>query len=106
MFYVFLLIVAALGALVYVAFFMSQVPGATEERLGQLEPLPPHLGQWLEVDTELAESRIKEVRHLLSESTGFAGPRLIRQVRYRDPDSHEILEIEPEERIKRKRIRV
>ncbi len=105
MFYVFLLLVAALGALVYLAFFMSQVPGAKEERLGQLEPLPPHLGKWLKVDTNPDEKRIREERHLLGESNGFGGSKLLLQVRYRDPISKEIVEIMPEERIRRKRIR-
>ncbi len=40
MFFLFLLIVAALGVGVYLVFIFKLVPGAAEERLGVLEPLP------------------------------------------------------------------
>jgi len=112
-FYVFLLIVAALGVLVYLVFIFKLVPGAAEERLGVLEPLPDDIGQW-RVDEQseqakaaLARSRKREERLFFEEGKGlFAQGRLVRQVRYRNLSTNAIEEVEPDEPVKRKRIRV
>ena len=112
MFYVFLVIVAALGVGVYLLFIFRLVPGAAEERLGVLEPLPPHVGKW-QVDEDsslgkaaLARHRKREERLFFEEGTGLmAQGRLVRQVRYRNLTSNAIEEVEPDEVVKRKRIR-
>src|SRR6187551_1697958 len=66
-FYVFLLIVGAIGALAYLALFMSHVPGAADERLGTLEPLPEKLNEWVEDQAQSADGLVCERRHLMSE---------------------------------------
>ncbi|MEO8900041.1 MAG: hypothetical protein ABI488_00570 [Polyangiaceae bacterium] len=108
MFYVFLLIVAALGVAVYLVFVFKLVPGAAEERLGVLEPLPDDIGQW-HTDEEseqgkaaLARERKREERLFFEEGKG----RLVRQVRYRNLSDNAIEEVEPDQPVKRKRIRV
>lgn len=101
-FYVFLLIVGAIGALAYLALFMSHVPGAADERLGTLEPLPEKLNEWVEDQAQSADGLVCERRHLMSEPSSG---KMILQVRYRDPTSRDILRIEPERVIKRKRRR-
>lgn len=113
MFYVFLLIVAALGVLVYLVFIFKLVPGAAEERLGVLEPLPDDIGQW-RVDeaseqgkAALARDRKREERLFFEEGKGLmAQGRLVRQVRYRRLSDNAIAEVEPDQPVKRKRIRV
>ncbi len=106
MFYLFLLILAALSVGVYLLFFMQHVPGAKEERLGVLEPLPANLGQWQEdtsgPDAERAKAQglRREVRTYFDETHD----RLLKQVRYRDSQSGEIVRSEPDEPIKRRRI--
>lgn len=113
MFFLFLLIVAALGIGVYLVFIFKLVPGAAEERLGVLEPLPADIGQW-HVDQEsalgkaaLERNRKREERLYFEEGKGLlAQGRLVRQVRYRNLSSNAIEEIEPDEPVKRKRIRV
>jgi hypothetical protein len=112
-FFLFLLIVAALGIAVYLVFIFKLVPGAAEERLGVLEPLPDDIGQWqLDEDSELgkaalARNRKREVRLFFEEGKGvMAQGRLVRQVRYRNLSSNAIEEVEPDEPVKRKRIRV
>ena len=113
MFYVFLLIVAALGVLVYLVFIFKLVPGAAEERLGVLEPLPEDIAQW-RVDEEseqgkaaLAKGRKREERLFFEEGKGLlAQGRLVRQVRYRNLSDNAIEEVEPDQPVKRKRIRV
>lgn len=113
MFFLFLLIVAALGIGVYLVFIFNLVPGAAEERLGVLEPLPEDIGQW-HVDEEsalgkaaLGRHRKREERLFFEEGKGlFSQGRLVRQVRYRNLSSNAIEEVEPDEPIKRKRIRV
>jgi len=112
-FFLFLLIVAALGIGVYLVFIFKLVPGAAEERLGVLEPLPADIGQW-HVDQEsalgkaaLERNRKREERLYFEEGKGLlAQGRLVRQVRYRNLSSNAIEEIEPDEPVKRKRIRV
>ncbi len=104
-FFVFLLVIAALGAAVYLTVFLSQVPGAKEERFGKLEPLPERLGEWLRDDEPDPSGRIREQRHLFNERTGFGAGELVLQVRYRDPGTDAIVHVEPERVVQRRRIR-
>ncbi|HEY3668678.1 MAG TPA: hypothetical protein VGL19_21925 [Polyangiaceae bacterium] len=113
MFYLFLLLVAALGVAVYLLFIFKLVPGAAEERLGVLEPLPDDIGKWrVDADSELGRAallrnRKREERLFFEEGTGLmAQGRLLRQVRYRNLSSNAIEEVEPDLPVKRKRIRV
>ncbi|MEI9940804.1 MAG: hypothetical protein WDO69_26610 [Pseudomonadota bacterium] len=113
MFFLFLLIVAALGIAIYLVFIFKLVPGAAEERLGVLEPLPDDIGQWhVDEDSALAKAalqrnRKREERLFFEEGKGLmAQGRLVRQVRYRNLSDNAIEEVEPDEPVKRKRIRV
>jgi hypothetical protein len=110
-FYVFLILVGVAAVGVYLLFIFSQVPGAKEQRLGVLEPLPPDLGKW-KVDEDSPEGAaakreglVREVRFLHYETAGFSHGRLVQQVRYKKPDTHEIVRVEPEREIKRKRVK-
>jgi hypothetical protein len=112
-FYVFLLIVAVLGVAVYLVFIFKLVPGAAEERLGVLEPLPEDIGKWHTDETSesakaaLARNQKREERLFFEEGKGvFAQGRLLRQVRYRNLVSNEIESVDPDQPVKRKRIRV
>jgi hypothetical protein len=113
MFYFFLIVVAAAAVAVYVLFFVSQVPGATEERFGVLEALPENLGRWTPDDDSpegkaaLAEGRKREVRVLHEASHGLLGGEyLVRQVRYRSAETNAIEHVEPEQRVRRRRVKV
>jgi hypothetical protein len=106
-FYVFLLVLAALGIGIYLIVFLGNVPGAAEERLGVLEPLPPDLGQWKE-ESDTREASVareqglkREVRTFFDEAHG----RLLRQVRYRSIESNEIVRADPDQVLKRRRVR-
>jgi len=101
-FYVFLLIVAAVGALAYLALFMSHVPGAAEERLGKFEALPGRLNEWVQDDALSEDGLVCERRHLMPNPSVN---RLILQVRYRDPTTRDIVRVAPEVTIKRRRVR-
>lgn len=107
MFYVFLVLVGIAGIGVYVLFIFNLVPGVQEERLGVLEPLPPDVGHW-SADTESTEGRaaardglVREVRHFFYESGG----KLVLQVRYKHRETGAIVRVEPEQTVKRKRVR-
>lgn len=108
MFYVFLLVIAALAIGVYILFIMPNVPGLVEERLGVPEPLPEDLGVWktdeasAEGKTALASGELREMRTLFDDEHG----RFTRQVRYRNQQSGEIVRVEPDQVTKRRRIRV
>ena len=107
MFYLFLLIVGLLSLGLYVLFVLNLVPGAKEERLGVLEPLPPDTGRWkAETESEQAraaekEGLVREVRHYFYEADG----RLVLQARYKQPDTGEIVRADAEQSVKRRRIR-
>jgi hypothetical protein len=107
LFYVFLLICAVIGIGIYLTFILNLVPGAKEERLGVLEPLPTDVGKWKE-DRDSDEGKgarneglVREVRHYFYESSS----RLVLQVRYRDASTNEIVRTEPEEAVRRRRVR-
>lgn len=104
-FYLFLLLVGAAGAAAYVVFFMTHVPGAKEERLGEFEPLPEDLGRWVEEPGPRDEGLVRERRYLWNEATGFGGGQLVLQVRYRSPETREIVRVEAEQIIPRKRVK-
>lgn len=107
MFYLLLLVLAALGIGIYLIVFFGNVPGATEERLGVLEPLPPDVGQWKE-ELDSAEAASADQQNLKRESRTFfdeAHGRLLRQVRYRHAESNEIVRVEPDQVVKRRRVR-
>ena len=108
MFYLFLLVLAVLGVGIYLLFFLQHVPGAVEERWGALEPLPENLGQWQDDSSaEAAQARAqglqREVRWFLDESS-IPG-RLLRQARYRNLATGEIVRADPDQVVKRKRVR-
>ncbi len=112
MFYVFLLLIAAAGAGVYLLFFMSHVPGAAEERFGKLEPLPEGVGKWQIDETSDAAQSAKrrglkrEIRywHYPDRGIGAQG-ELVLQVRLRNLETNAIEEVLPEQTIKRRRIK-
>jgi hypothetical protein len=109
--FAFLFMIAVVGILFYLLVIHREVPGAVEQRFGVYEALPQDVGKW-KVDEEsdaAKEARKKgltrEVRYWFDENKGFFGKgRLIRQVRYKNP-GNEIVRVDPEEVIERKRVR-
>jgi hypothetical protein len=106
-FYFFLILCGAIGVGIYLVFIMKLVPGAAEERIGVLEALPEDVGKWKE-DRESEAARraegdglVREVRHFFYESN----ERLVRQVRYRSRATGEIVRAEPDEAVRRRRVR-
>jgi hypothetical protein len=109
-FYLFLLGVAALGSLVYL-FAAGLFPGLKEERFGVLEPLPPNLGKWQDdVESDAGRSAAalgqrREVRLLFEEGGLLGAGKLLRQARLRDAQTNKIVQVLPDEVVKRRRIR-
>jgi len=106
-FYVLLILIAGLGFAIYLLFIMQNVPGMKEERLGELEPLPPDVGEW-KTDGESEAGRsaaqqglTREIRVFFDEQAG----QLFRQVRYKQPTTNEVVRSEPDKRLKRRRIK-
>jgi hypothetical protein len=109
MVFVFVVVIAALGTGLYLTIMYSSIPGAVDERLGKLEELPQHLGQWVVDDASEAgarasqEGKVREVRTLLQAGGLFRGEHFVVQARLRNPDNGEIESVEPERRIPRRR---
>jgi hypothetical protein len=106
-----LLLVAAVIAVLYFFVFFNEVPEVARERLGELEALPEAVGQW-QVDESSEAARAARTAGLIREQRlchdprgGFGGGRLLRQVRYRSAQSGEVVRVEPDQVVKRRRIR-
>ncbi|MBX3184519.1 MAG: hypothetical protein KIT72_02595 [Polyangiaceae bacterium] len=113
---VILIAIAACAIGAYLLLVFREVPGAIEERLGEYEALPEDLGEWREAPsdstlgrtasaTEAGPGEICEVRLLHQQGGTFSRPKLIRQVRYRDAETRKILRVEPDEELKRRRVK-
>jgi hypothetical protein len=102
-FYVFLIVCGLIGISIYLLFIMNLVPGAADERLGVLEPLPRDVGKWKEEPLGAAEpdGLVREVRFYFYETSA----RLVRQVRYRNRETGAITRIEADKTVKRRRLR-
>jgi hypothetical protein len=108
----FLVMIAVIGGLLYLLVVHREVPGAVEQRFGILEPLPPDVGLW-KVDDESEEGRAaarqglkREVRLFHDAHAGlFAGSRLVRQVRYRNPATNSIVRVDPDMKVPRRRVK-
>jgi hypothetical protein len=111
MLYAFVLLIGLVAVAVYLLFMLSQVPGAAEERLGVLEPLPEDLGRWKpDQESEAAKQARndglkRETRVLYQEGGLLGGGKLVVQARYRKSDTNEIVRIDPETVLKRRRIK-
>src|SRR5712671_5800951 len=103
----FLVAIAAIGGLFYILVIYREVPGAVEMRLGVLEALPEDLNVW-KTDAESEEGKAALARGLRREERLFhdiQANRLLKQVRFRNQATNEITKVEPDEVVKRKRIR-
>jgi hypothetical protein len=111
--FVFCLALAAIGGVIYAFLVQGSVPGLVEQRFGVLEALPDDVGKW-KSDDESEEGKAAAARGLRREerlfhdpnARGFSGGgKLVRQVRYRNRATNEIVKVEPDEVVKRKRVR-
>ncbi len=104
--------IALLSLAVYLLVVFREVPGAVVERLGELEGLPPNLGEWT-IDESSREALAARERGLQREhrtwrepGTGWLGrDRLLLQVRYRELKSGTIHSAEPDQELRRRRIK-
>jgi hypothetical protein len=90
-------------AAVFSAFFTSQGTSALEFLLGRFEEPPDHLNTWRDTGVEQPSGLLRQERLLFPDGRQN-GPVLLRQVRYREPVSKEIVRVEPEERVRRRRV--
>lgn len=101
------MVIAIGGIALYIFVILREVPGAAEERIGAFEDLPANVNQWEADETSpegkaaLAQGQRREVRLYFAEQGG----KLLRQVRYRNIQTDEIERAEPDEAVKRKRVR-
>jgi hypothetical protein len=100
-----LVVTAAVSVGVYLLVIFRNVPGAVEERLGVLEPLPSDLGVW-KADGDSAAAQTARVAGLTREQRLFLDEgKLVRQTRYRDATSGEIVRADKDQIVKRRRIK-
>ena len=85
---------------VFAIYFTSQGSSPLEFLFGRYEPLPDDLNQW---HATADESGLVREERLLLPANQSGGSTLLRQVRFRDPVTREIVKIEPEQRLRRRR---
>lgn len=91
----------------YLLLVQREVPGLVEQRFGVLEALPENINQWA-VDEESAEGKEAASKGLKREVRMFHDShngKLLRQVRYRNRATNQVVRVEPDEVVKRKRVR-
>jgi len=84
-------------------FFTSQGTTLLEFFLGRYEAPPDHLNTWRDMGVEQPSGLLREERVLFPPGRQN-GPVLLRQVRYRAPNSRQIVHVAPEERLRRRRV--
>jgi hypothetical protein len=92
-------------AAVFAVYLTMQGTTPLEFLLGRFEPLPADLGTWRELGPNAQTGLVCEERLLLP--NGQSSSRwLVHQVRHRDPVTRAIVEVEPERRVRRRRVSV
>lgn len=112
MVYGFVLLIGVIAVLFYLLVIYREVPGAVEQRLGVLEALPQDVGRW-RVDEESEEGRAAMQKGLRREERLwhdadrglFGRGKLVQQVRYKNAATNEVVRVEPEIVVKRRRIK-
>jgi hypothetical protein len=87
---------------VFMVYFTSAGTTPREFFFGRYEEPPDELGRWREVSAESETQLLCEERYLLP--GGRSSPHLVQQVRYRDRSTREIVRIDPEKRVPRRRV--
>jgi hypothetical protein len=109
----FLLMCAVVGGLFYVLVLYREIPGAVEQRFGVLEALPEDINKWKPDDDSEAgkiaaqKGLRREVRIFHDPNAGGfrGGGKLVRQARCRNRATNEIVSVEPDEPVVRKRVK-
>ena len=89
-------------ACLFAIYFAAQGISPIELFLGALEPYDSRLGQWQTTGSDPQSGLTREQRLLLPDDRQRS-PYLVRQVRYRDATTAEIVRIEPPGRVPRRR---
>jgi hypothetical protein len=88
---------------IFTVYFTTQGTTPFEFLFGRYEPPPADLGEWKQSGVCEVPHLTKEERVLLPPGRQNAG-YLLRQVRYRDPVVGKIVRIDPEQRVRRRRV--
>ena len=88
---------------VFTVYFTTQGTSPWEFLFGRYEPPPADLGRWKESGACEEPHLRREERVLLPPGRPDAG-YLLRQVRHRDRASGQIVHVEPEQRLRRRRL--
>lgn len=89
-------------ACVFMVYFTSAGTTPIDFFLGRYEE-PPDLGVWKEVGVDRDSGLLREERHLLPDGSSRAS-FLLRQVRFREPATRNIVRVEPEQKVARRRV--
>lgn len=95
-------VVLVFWILVFFLMFKAQGSSALDFFLGKRAPLPPNLGSWVDCGLDPSRGKIRQERWLLPEGQDDPS-HLLLQVRFFDPTSGEVVEVLPQQRVKRGR---
>jgi hypothetical protein len=90
---------------VFMVYFTAASTTPIEFFFGRYEPPPADLGVWKPAGESGAGGLLREQRLLLPEGRANAGWYIL-QVRHRDPVTRAVVRLEPEQRLKRRRVSI
>lgn len=93
-----------LVGVVYIVLTLLVIPGLAEERLGKLEPLPADAEQW-KTDPDGETPGVQRETRLWIDRDMLGRQRITRQIRYVDEHTGEVVATEPDQRVRRRRIK-
>jgi hypothetical protein len=88
---------------VFLVYFTSVSTTPLEFFFGRFEPPPVNGGTWIDAGVDASTGLTRQERWLLPDGRPKAS-YLLHQVRYRDVASGSIVRVEPEQRVRRKRL--
>jgi len=97
------LIALVFWAGVFMVFFTAKGITPREFFFGRYEPLPQDLGKWKATGCDDRSGLLREERLLLPDGQ-LEARHLVQQVRYRHPETRAITSVEPERRVRRRRV--
>jgi hypothetical protein len=89
---------------IFLVFFSAEGTSPLDFLLGAYEPLPDDLGEWRKLGPDEPSGLLREERWLLP-GTDARASSLVRQVRFRHPETGTIVEVAPETLVPRGRRR-
>lgn len=86
--------------LLYLVIALDLVPGLREERLGAGLHIPPEVFDWRPDGAPIPPRGLIRESRVVRQAAAFGRRRYVRQTRLRDPQTDDIVQVEPEQNVR------